>query len=164
MNLFWPKAKLFLIMFILWLLFSLSFDLQTIITGMVISFFVAWFTHDILHDKKGSHFKGIPFYRLIVYFFVLFVEIFKAAFIYSINLFKRNYEPVVFKLNLEKLDPVKVAIVANSITLTPGTISVEMVDQVIYVMVLADPNTPHEELERPIRERFEKLLLIKEDN
>jgi multicomponent Na+:H+ antiporter subunit E len=70
---------------------------------------------------------------------------------------------MIFRINLEHLDSVKVAIVANSITLTPGTISVEMINNWIYVMVLADPQSTYEELERPIRESFERLLLDKED-
>ena len=64
----------------------------------------------------------------------------------------------MFKISLAHLDPVRVAIVANSITLTPGTISIEMVDQSIYVMVLAKPGISIESLEKPIREHFEKLL------
>jgi multicomponent Na+:H+ antiporter subunit E len=74
------------------------------------------------------------------------------------NVFKKEFVPVVFKISLDHLDPVRVAIVANSITLTPGTISIEIVNQSIYVMVLAKPNTPLAVLEKPIREKFEKLL------
>ena len=97
-------------------------------------------------------------FRLIRYFLTLFIEIFKASYLFSVNVFKKEYVPTVFKISLKHLDPVRVAIVANSITLTPGTISIEIIDQAIYVMVLAKPGTPVKDLERPIRDHFEKLL------
>ncbi len=71
---------------------------------------------------------------------------------------------MVFKISLEHLTNVQVAIVANSITLTPGTISIEVIDKTIFVMVLADSKTDHETLAKPIRDRFEKYLLSKEVN
>jgi multicomponent Na+:H+ antiporter subunit E len=160
---FRSRFNLFAIMFVLWMLLNLRFDLYTVFFGLVIASFVAFFSYDTLHDRQGLHFKGIPFHRIVFYFVVLSFEIFKSAFMYVINLFNKRYVPVIFRISLKDLDPVKVAIVANSITLTPGTISVEMIDRVLYVMVLADPETPHSELEKPIRERFEKLLRDKED-
>jgi len=159
---FRSRFNLFAIMFVFWMLLNLRLDLPTVLAGLVIASFVAFFSYDTLHDRQGLHFKGIPIYRIVFYFFVLAAEIFKSAFLYVRNLFDKRYVPVVFRISLEDLDPVKVAIVANSITLTPGTISVEMVDKVLYVMVLALPETPHNELEKPIRERFEKLLSDKE--
>jgi multicomponent Na+:H+ antiporter subunit E len=157
-----PRIKFFIVMLVLWFLLNFNFELTTILFGITISFFVSLFAYEVLHDEKGFRFKGIKLHRLILYLMVLFVEIFKAAIMYTINLFKRTYVPVVFKIELDLLDPVKVAIVANSITLTPGTISIDIVNHTIYVMVLADPKTPHAELEKPIRAKFEKLLL-KED-
>jgi multisubunit Na+/H+ antiporter MnhE subunit len=130
----------------------------------VISFFVSQFTYEVLYDEDGFKFKGVHFGKLLLYFFVLFFEIFRSSILYVINLFKRNYEPVVFKITLDHLTPIQVAIVANSITLTPGTISIEVINKTIFVMVLANPNTDHQTLARPIKNRFEKLLLEKEDH
>jgi multicomponent Na+:H+ antiporter subunit E len=157
------RINLFIILFLFWLLLNLNIEISTLLTGLIVAFFVTIFSFDILLDKKGFHFKGIPIHRLIFYFFRLFIEIFKSAWFFTLNLFKKTYEPMIFRINLEHLDSVKVAIVANSITLTPGTISVEMINNWIYVMVLADPQSTYEELERPIRESFERLLLDKED-
>ena len=114
--------------------------------------------------NKDLNLKGFILENYSFIFFVLFYEIFKSSILYVINLFKDNYEPVVFKITLDHLTPIQVAIVANSITLTPGTISVEVVQQTIFVMVLADPKTDHETLAKPIRDRFEKFLLEKEDH
>jgi multicomponent Na+:H+ antiporter subunit E len=163
MNNIIPKLKFFIVMLTLWFLLNFNFELTTIIFGITISFFVSIFTYDILHDEHGFRFKGIKFHKLIIYLFVLFFEIFKASFVYIVNLFKSEFVPVIFKIDLEFDDPVKVAIVANSITLTPGTITVDIHENRIYVMVLAKPSTPVSELEKPIRIKFEKLLSEKEN-
>jgi multisubunit Na+/H+ antiporter MnhE subunit len=73
-----------------------------------------------------------------------------------------KFEPVVFKIELDVVDPVLVGIVANSITLTPGTITVDIVDHTIYVLTLAKPGTSQEVLEKPIRQKFEKYFIHKE--
>ena len=155
----WMSYNQFIvILMIIWILLHGRLNIQILFTGLFVSFFVTYFSYEVLLDRKGNHFKGIPLYKLVIYFFSLFIEIFKSAITFSVNVFKKEYVPVVFKISLEHLDSVRVAIVANSITLTPGTISIEMVDQAIYVMVLAKPDTPREALEKPIREKFEKLL------
>ena len=157
-----PRIKFFIVMLIFWFLLNFNFELTTIIFGISISFFVSLFAYEILHDEHGFKYKGIKIHRLVFYMFLLFIEIFKSGITFTINLLKREYVPTIFKIELDLDDPVKVAIVANSITLTPGTITIDIVDNTIIVMVLAKPNTPHDELEKPIREKFEKLLMIKE--
>jgi len=147
-----------IIVLTIWTILHGYINLQMMIVGILVSITVTYFSYDVLLDKKGKHFQSIPLFKLVIYFFILFIEIFKSAYTFSMNVFKKEFVPVVFKISLDQLDPVRVAIVANSITLTPGTISIEMVNQSIYVMVLAKPNTPLAVLEKPIREKFEKLL------
>ncbi len=153
-----PRLKFFFVMLILWFLLNFNLEITTIIFGIIISFFVTLFAYEILHDNKGFRYKGIRLSLIFYYLFVLFVEIFKSAFIYIKNLISRDHIPMIFKLQLNDLDSVQVAIIANSITLTPGTITVDIVDKTIYVLVLAKPGTTQAELEEPIRSKFEKLL------
>ncbi len=156
------KIKFFVAMLTLWFLLNFNFELTTIIFGILVSFFVSLLACEVLYDENRYIYSSIKVHRFFIYILLLFIEIFKASFLFIINLFKRDYVPTVFKIVLNFDDPVKVAIVANSITLTPGTITIDIQDNTIIVMVLAKPNTPHEELEKPIREKFEKLLLNKE--
>ncbi len=155
------RIKFFVVMLIFWFLLNFNFELTTIIFGISGSFLVSLFAFEILYDENGFIFRGIKMHRLILYMPFLFIEIFKASFLFIINLFKSEYVATVFKIVLGFDDPIKVAIVANSITLTPGTITIEILDNTIIVMVLAKPNTPREELEKPIREKFEKLLKLR---
>lgn len=152
------RYKLFLVMLLFWFLLNFNFEIETIIFGVLFSAFVTIAAFGVLHDENGFLYHSIKLHRLLLYILVLFREIFKSSLIYVVNLLKNTHKPVVFDIVLDIDDPVQVGIIANSITLTPGTISIDINQNVIKVMMLAKPGTPQEELEAPIRNTFEKLL------
>ncbi len=157
-----PVIKIFLSMMILWMLLNFNLNFITIIFGVLMSLVVTILSYKILYDETGFIYRGLKLHTLFVYILLLFAEIFKASFVFIINIFKPDYIPTVLTIKLSFKDPVKVAIIANSITLTPGTITIDIEKNAITVMVLAKAGTPHEFLERQIRDKFEKLLLGKE--
>lgn len=142
----------------LWFLFNFNFRLETIVFGFIISVLMTIFAANVLYDDKGFRFQKIKIGYLVLYIFVLFVEIFKSAFKYIISIIKRDYEAVVFVMCLDISDPIEVGMVANSITLTPGTVTIDVNGSDITVMSIAKKGTPVTELEKPIRARFERLL------
>jgi multicomponent Na+:H+ antiporter subunit E len=141
----------------LWFLYHLQFDLKIFIAGILTSLGMTFFTSSVLYDDRGFKFS-IKLRVFLIYFFILLVEIFKSAWSYILIIFKGHYEVIVFPLTLTFTDPIKVAMVANSITLTPGTVSVDVNGSVIIVMALVKKGTTITEVETPIRERFEALL------
>ena len=158
MKQFIPRIKFFIVMLLFWFLLNFNFQVETIIFGFVFSSLVAIAAFNVLYDENGFLYHSIKLHRLLVYIVVLFFEIFKASLVYVLNLLKSTHKPVVFDLVLDVDDPVQVGIIANSITLTPGTISIDINKNTIKVMMLAKPGTPQEELEAPIRNTFESLL------
>jgi multicomponent Na+:H+ antiporter subunit E len=96
--------------------------------------------------------------------FVLIIEIFKSSWSYILTIFHQRFEIVVFDMVLSFTDPIKVALVANSITLTPGTVTVDVNQQTITVMAFVDKGTTQAQIEAPIRERFEALLKDKKQS
>lgn len=156
------RYKMFFFMLFFWLLLHFNLSLQTILFGVVFSIVVTILAFPVLYDETGFRYHGVSLHKMVLYFFKLFFEIFKSAFIYIINVISRKYEPVLFTIDLDVKDPIQVGIVANSITLTPGTISVDIIDHSIVVMQLAKPGTTQEELEKPIRDSFEKYFKEKE--
>ena len=142
----------------LWFLYHLTFDLFTVIGGILASLGMTIFTSSTLYGNGKTKLDRIPFWILLRYFFVLMGEIFKSAWFYMLTIFRQDFEVVVFDLVLEFHDPIKVALVANSITLTPGTVSVDVNDNIIKVMALVNKGTKMIDIEAPIRQRFERLL------
>ena len=81
-----------------------------------------------------------------------------AAFVYIRLIFKGDYEVVVFDMTLTFDDPIKTALVANSITLTPGTVSVDVNGSTLTVMAMVKKGTPISMIEKPIHRQFEARL------
>ncbi len=62
----------------------------------------------------------------IEFFVVLVVEIIKAVFDTTARNLKGDVDPVVVEIRPDLKRPVSLAILSNTITLTPGTITVDM--------------------------------------
>jgi multicomponent Na+:H+ antiporter subunit E len=128
----------FIALFLFWILVSSSFDFQHIVVGVILSFVVSRFSSDLILQKG----EGLPSFKSIPYFFIytgqLLIEIIKA----NIDVAKIVLDPklpispaiVKFKTKL-KGDNAKVTL-ANSITLTPGTITIDIVGDTFYVHTL----------------------------
>lgn len=151
----WPY---FLTMLGLWFIFHLQFDFKILISGLIASLAMTLFTSSVVYDQSGFKFQNISLWLLVRYLFVLIFEIFKSSISYILIIFNQRFEVVVFDLVLSFRDPIKVAMVANSITLTPGTVSVDVNEQTITVMAFVDKGTTQAQIEAPIRARFEALL------
>ncbi|MCG2828087.1 monovalent cation/H+ antiporter subunit E [Methanothermobacter sp. K4] len=62
----------------------------------------------------------------IAYFLVLIYEILKATADVAVRTLNGNIAPVIVEIETELTRPVSQTILANSITLTPGTLSVDL--------------------------------------
>lgn len=118
---------MFIGLFLLWVVLNGQWNLEIACFGIVISAAVFWFCCKFLDYSVK---KEIGFYRLlpyiIAYFFGLVWEIVKAN-VDAIRLalsFRNEIDPVVVKFKSDLRTDIAKAILANSITLTPGTITV----------------------------------------
>ncbi len=117
-------------MFVLWLFLSGRFDLFHISLGVISSAFVALFSGDLLFDSPRI--KDIPrlWLRFLIYIPWLLYQIFLA----NLHLLYLTFHPKL----LDLIDPkiirfrsklkhdLSLVTFANSITLTPGTITVNV--------------------------------------
>ena len=66
-------------------------------------------------------------YYAIAYLVVLILEIIKSTLDMVVRIFKGNqYDPVVIDIDTDLKRPISQTILANSITFTPGTLSVDL--------------------------------------
>lgn len=117
----------FILMFITWIVLSGKFDGLLIGLGLISSFLTAWFFHDLLFPGVAPGYFGV-FFKFVRYMPWLMLEIIKANF----HLLKIVFHPrmnelidphiIQFKTGLKS--DLSVTTLANSITLTPGTITV----------------------------------------
>ena len=129
---------MFLALLVLWLVFAGSITVSNLVLGTLISGLITLFCHFFMGYSSKAFFAGLKkLGSLLHYFVVLLSEIIKSniaviKMIYSKTPPKPNL--VRFKTKL-KSDAMKV-LVANSITLTPGTYTVVLEDDTYAVHAL----------------------------
>ncbi len=130
---------MYLFFFILWLIFNGRVTVETVLLGLAVSaavfaFVCRFMGYSIAQEKKLL--KLIPL--LAAYFFVLIAEIVKSASAASAFIIvpSRKTSPLIYKFRTDLKSRTARAVLANSITLTPGTITVSLDDDVYTVHCL----------------------------
>ena len=130
----------FLIMFGFWIMLSGKFDLFHLTLGVLSSALVSFLSADLLMFKEGKN-RLVTGVRFLMYLPWLLYQIvlstMHVTFLALHPRMKDQIDPtiVTFKTKL-KTNIAKVAL-ANSITLTPGTITVRIEEQVFYVHAIS---------------------------
>ncbi len=160
------KIKSFLYLFVLselvWLALTSSFHFQEVIIGISVSFILSLFLSRRYLELglPPLSLKRVAFF--ILYILVLFKEIIKANFdvAYRVVHPKMPIKPgiVIIKTGL-KSDIAKM-ILANSITLTPGTFTLDIVDDVLLIHWINVRTEDIAEATEIIGEKFEKYLRV----
>lgn len=130
---------MFFVLFALWLVFNGKVTLEIVLFGIGLSLAVYLFCWKFLEyspKKELLALRLLP--QGIGYFFVLIWEIVKANFA-TISLVvspKYEVEPVLVTFHTDLKSDLAKTILANSITLTPGTITVELTEDEFKVHCL----------------------------
>ena len=130
----------FLIMFGFWIMLSGKFDLFHLALGVLSSALVSFLSADLLMFKEGKNrlATGVRFLMYLPWLlYQIVLSTLHVTFLALHPKMKDQIDPtiVTFKTKL-KTNIAKVAL-ANSITLTPGTITVRIEDQVFYVHAIS---------------------------
>lgn len=130
---------MYLLYFLLWIIFNGNFTLEICILGLFIAAAVFAFTcrfMDYSVKKELHNYKKV--FLLIRYIFFLVTEIVKAnmGVIHMILTQREEIEPMLVTFHSDLETPVGKAILANTITLTPGTITVTLEDSEFMVHCL----------------------------
>ncbi|KZX13993.1 monovalent cation/H+ antiporter subunit E [Methanobrevibacter filiformis] len=97
------------------------------------------------------------FYYGILYFLVLIYEIIKATIDTSIRSITGKIDPVIVDIETELKRPISQTILANSITLTPGTLSIDVdSDKQIIKVAIISPRSVDEVI--PFEPYIKKML------
>ena len=154
----------FPLLFVFWIIFSGQFDAFHLSLGVVSCALVAYFSSDLLFSATPGLGRGMKsFFRFLSYLPYLMYEIFKS----NIHMMRITLHPraleliqpnlVRFRTSL-KNDLARVTF-ANSITLTPGTITVRMSvdgDMLIHAIDEKCGQALPGEMERRVAKAFEE--------
>ena len=153
----------FLLCFAFWVLLTWSFAVQELAVGAAVSLAVALFSaRFFIHEKAFWLLNPVKWFGLIAYVFVFLGELIKA----NVDMAKRcfggckNIKPGIVKIPTGMKSDYGVAAVANSITLTPGTITMETTEEdgqnYLYVHWIDVAETDPEKAGEAIKGRLER--------
>jgi multicomponent Na+:H+ antiporter subunit E len=131
----------FIMMFIFWLILSPNVSEQSVFLGLLISLLVVIYSRDILFTSAEMplyHLKH--FINMIRFIGILLIEIVKA----NIDVAKivlnpsLPIQPQFIKVPMMLKNDMNKVIFGNSVTLTPGTLTVDITDDYFVIHALTD--------------------------
>lgn len=150
----------FIILFGIWLLFTFNLSTSNIITGGIASFITTLFfgKHFINPGWKIIH--PHRYLWLLLYLIIFTWECIKANFdvAYRVLHPAMPIKPGIVKVKLNLKTNIAKSILANSITMTPGTISVDLVGDYLYVHWIYVSSFDPETYSRKVAGRFEYYI------
>ncbi|MHC4460555.1 MAG: Na+/H+ antiporter subunit E [Planctomycetota bacterium] len=120
----------FVLAFIIWIVLTWQIDAQVIIAGFVVSIIVALLFHEILPKEYRVFISPVRVFWVLVYLPVFFYYVLKANLdvVYRALHPKMPIKPGIVKIKTILKTEAGITALANSITLTPGTLTVDLTD------------------------------------
>ena len=130
---------MFLLLLLLWIVFNGRITVEIVIFGILIALAVSLFAAGFLgysFKREFAILKCLP--DFLLYLLILIFEIIKANFVLVGMIFKgsKALSPAICHFHTKLRSNIARTILADSITLTPGTITVSMRDDEFYVHCL----------------------------
>lgn len=156
------RFLLFIDSIILWLLLTWTLNIQSVLVGIAFSLLIA-----LIFGNRFSQ-RPIKWLEPQRYFWLIFIYI---PF-FSLQCVKANIDvayrvihpkmpimPGIVRVKTRLKSKIGRTILANSITMTPGTLSVDIKDEYLYIHWIKVYSEDEEEATKIIVRRFERLLL-----
>lgn len=143
-----------LLLFSMWMILTNNLEMANIFLGIIISFLVALLYTKLFNQEEFAFIN--PFY-LFLYILILI----KNLLISNLQIAKKvlskdmKLSPAIVGVKTELKNDWKKLLLANSITLTPGTLTLDIEDDVLYIHVLQCENLESKER---ITKEFENII------
>lgn len=142
-----------------WVLLTGDLTYTGFLEGFAIAFIIMFFARRAFH--KSNYFKRLP--KAILFFFYFLKELIKANLMvaYDILTPEDKMKPAIIKFPLKAESDLEITLLANLITLTPGTLSIDVSDDRKYLFVhsmyVDDPNDFKNELKYGLEKKLLEL-------
>jgi len=156
----------FVLAFIIWVLVTWPFvdgkiNIQVITAGLIVSFIVAVLFHEILPKEHRVFISPVRVFWALVYLPVFFYYVLKANLdvVYRALHPQMPIKPGIVKIKTSLKTESGITALANSITLTPGTLTVDLTDDgFLYIHWINVKSDDIEQATEFIAKRFEWFL------
>lgn len=157
------RIVLFIVALLVWSLLNWVPDWQHLVVGIFIALFVAYMTGDLFVKRPHVFKHPLRYWYFLAYYLPVFLwECFKANVdvAYRVAHPRLPIKPGIVKVKTSLKTDTGLTFLANSITLTPGTLSVD-IDRdngILYVHWINVKKKDVESATKIIIERFERIL------
>jgi len=155
------KILLILFSFLLWIGLSWSLDWQHILIGIVIAILSGIIFGENFIRDTNKVLNPERWFWVAVYLPVFVWEMAKANFdvAYRVLHPRMPINPGIVRVKTKLKSDMGKAILSNSITLTPGTLTVDIKGDILYIHCINVKHTDIKRASEKIAGKFEKILL-----
>ena len=165
------RVVYFIVSFIIWILLTWPFingeqgqtsiDIQIVVAGVIVSLIVAFLFHELLPKEHHVFLSPKRICWFLFYIPVFFYYVMKANLdvVYRALHPQMPIHPGIVKIKTNLKSDSAITALANSITLTPGTLTVDVTeDGYLYVHWINVKSTNVDEASRLIAQKFEFFI------
>lgn len=149
-TIFWST-----ILFLFWMMLTGNIELFNIFLGITMSISMALIYKKLL--KHQANFQMPNIFWFTIYLFVLLKNLVLSNIHIAIRVLSKNMDlsPAIVSVETQLQSEWKKLLLANSITLTPGTLTLDIVDNKLYIHIISDKDIQNKE---QITQEFEKVI------
>jgi multicomponent Na+:H+ antiporter subunit E len=140
-----------------WVLLTGNFNEINFVFGFVLGYIILWLARD--RTEPVNYFKRVP--KLVSFIFYFLYELVKANLKVAFDVVtpRHHMKPGIIAIPLDAKTDLEITLLANIITLTPGSLSLDVSPDKKYLYVHSMYVTDAEECRKGIKNGFEKKLL-----
>jgi len=142
---------------LIWVALTGKFLIGNFIFGVILSYGIMWFMYRSNDDKR--YFKKIP--QTISFIFYFLYELLKANLLVAYDVITPTFHmrPGIIAIPLDAKTDLEITLLANVITMTPGTLALDVSDNNKYLFVHSMYIKSKEDFIDSIKNGFERRLL-----
>jgi multicomponent Na+:H+ antiporter subunit E len=151
-----------IVLAVVWAALTASFTLTSLLVGFVLGFVALWLAQPLFEQRQGYFLRVWRILRLTGYFlYELVVSSVRVA--WDVVTPRHLSNPAIIEMPLDVKSDLEILLVTNLISLTPGTLSLDVTPDrktlIVHAMFADDPEALVQDLkngmERKVREIFE---------
>lgn len=125
----------FVILFVLWMLLVWSLDIQGVVAGAIVALLFAFVVSGLLPDRAERLFSPIRWFWGLAHLAILcyWIVLANLDVLYRVLHPNLPIRPGIVKVKTTLTSDEAKTFLANSITLTPGTLTVDIIGDTLYV-------------------------------
>jgi len=137
-----------------------SFTLGTLSVGLVVGFCALWMTRPLYRDQR--YFNRVPAFVRLSLFFIKALFVSNLRVLWDVITPGHISRPGIIGVPLDARTDLEIMLVANLISLTPGTLSIDLSEDretlYVHVMFLDDIDRARGELKQGLERRVLEVL------